>query len=297
MIIKLLHISSPSTRNVQNIQAVQDSAAHCIHRVLPWMNLRRLDKDLLHTHTHPLDIFSSIVILAAHPTTPAPSHHNLLHTLTQPGCVIMLQALLRGSAQLEPAIVVKGLMAAGLLACTIFARHDGNSGSSISTEQLCGIFDLLVSCHKVILVRQDINYTTSLCALQLIRVFVRLSTGLSDRQHDIEGMKVHRIQCVAAFSIHLLTWKIRPVNSRPTRQNYNITANKVSDTCGGERLLIKCCYLGCENLSGLIDSVIKTHSCKGCEKVGYCSVKCQKGHWADGGHSNVCDGSSLSKYM
>ncbi|MEW5310888.1 MAG: hypothetical protein WDW38_002644 [Sanguina aurantia] len=54
------------------------------------------------------------------------------------------------------------------------------------------------------------------------------------------------------------------------------------------QLTIGCCHLGCANLAGPSEGLLHTLACGGCRLARYCSVKCQKAAWKEGGHSTVC---------
>lgn len=54
------------------------------------------------------------------------------------------------------------------------------------------------------------------------------------------------------------------------------------------RFLPGCCSLGCRSLAGVSEAALPTQLCSGCMLARYCSVKCQREAWTDGGHSRVC---------
>lgn len=49
-----------------------------------------------------------------------------------------------------------------------------------------------------------------------------------------------------------------------------------------------CCHVGCTNLDGISDMALPTKLCSRCRQTRYCSAKCQKADWIEGGHSKIC---------
>lgn len=54
------------------------------------------------------------------------------------------------------------------------------------------------------------------------------------------------------------------------------------------RLLPGCSYLRCTEIGGTSEASLPTLLCSGCRRTRYCSVRCQKAAWVQGGHSDVC---------
>lgn len=54
------------------------------------------------------------------------------------------------------------------------------------------------------------------------------------------------------------------------------------------RLTLGCCNYGCMKMDGMSEAMLCTKLCSGCRRARYCSVRCQKAAWIDGGHKAVC---------
>lgn len=54
------------------------------------------------------------------------------------------------------------------------------------------------------------------------------------------------------------------------------------------RVLPGCSHWACTNLAGFSEAALPTQLCSGCRRARYCSLKCQKEAWVDGGHREVC---------
>lgn len=72
------------------------------------------------------------------------------------------------------------------------------------------------------------------------------------------------------------------------QQNMHVVLGRYAVTQFHGRLVPGCCYLGCTNLDGVSEATLGTQLCSGCRRARYCSLKCQKAAWREGGHSFVC---------
>lgn len=78
--------------------------------------------------------------------------------------------------------------------------------------------------------------------------------------------------------------KLHPTEALPLRVEWERHA--VANFSG--RLLPGCCYLGCADVSGVSEAALATQLCGGCRRARYCSTRCQRAAWLEGGHSTVC---------
>lgn len=60
------------------------------------------------------------------------------------------------------------------------------------------------------------------------------------------------------------------------------------------RTLPGCSNWGCTNLAGISEAAMPTLLCNGCRRARYCSVACQRAAWVEGGHGEVCGGSTAA---
>lgn len=52
-------------------------------------------------------------------------------------------------------------------------------------------------------------------------------------------------------------------------------------------LTVGCCHFGCTNMDGMSEAMLRTKLCGGCRRARYCSARCQKVAWVNGGHKAV----------
>lgn len=269
-----------------------DSVTFCTRQVLPWMKLRCLSEnsELQHDLAHQLETYSNIAILGAKPAAPS---HVLRSKLSSTGCVVMLEALLRGSAHLEPELIVNGLSAAVAMshAITTAAISRGTSSSSEEdNDKLSATYSLLITCRKVMLLRwSGIDFQSpSFHNLSLsLRALISDLAGEYTDQHK-EMRRVHSVVVLWMVVINRSEPLSCPAPTIRMFADYIVSDFMLEYD---QRLLLKCSNLECTNVSGLIDSALKTHHCPWCKYAGYCSKACQKQDWKLCGiHSRMCVG-------
>lgn len=305
---ELVHMDVP--RLLIDLGAMQGTFGHCVARAVRWIARGCRDDPLLQDRDMHmlLFLFADIMSFVTHVMGPGIGMDVGMGTrvqvmsscLAQPGSLIALEALLRGRGrdvgrtgrvQLPLTRDPKGVQLMTFIRAAYFATNIVLSyppqASLASRRTLLGLNSTLLKMTRSLYAR----------GLALPDFFLSVLVSLVDRgkgigleRRDKHGQRLFMLHCWAlqlvisgleqgdrsALLQHLVEEELAAGHLERYAQRYD-----------GE-LLCFCSNPRCTNLDGPSDATMRTWLCKGCRRMRYCGVACQRQDWREGGHSRVC---------
>lgn len=291
-------------------RAIVYSLRISMQSVVSWMHpLRQESCQVQHTFIQEIDIINTCISLLTvavfslgeeGSTLAIDSQMYVIAWLSHPVVLNGMEALFRGGQHLSPSKNLVLLMTISSVALFTFG--------AVSSQSL--LESLMRTIHKGLLIIRSSEAEESIAwnspPMQMLAFNMSKIMAASELTMEVLS-ESYRIYMLAGVSLLPLLRKLGDdiISKRARSQFTSCHERHPVPDCQLEiagwagpvayysrhfrgRILYGCSYLGCKNLGGVLDSLLKTRRCGRCRRVQYCCEHCHAMDWYAGGHSQVC---------